>query len=109
MLDPSLLTTHAELAGANLYSTVEAHLQREGYELLGRRAVRALANIVAPPTCDADLTGDGRVDGADLGVLLGTWGPCNGAGTCPADINRDGQVNGADLGLIMGSFGWCQH
>lgn len=108
VLDTSLLTTHAELAGANLYSTIEAHLQRPGYELLGRRAVQALANIVAPPTCDADLTGDGKVDGADLGALLGTWGPCNGTTQCPADINRDGQVNGADLGLIMGSFGWCQ-
>jgi hypothetical protein len=106
VLDTSMLTTHAELAGANLYSTVEAHLQRFGYELLGRRAVQALANIVAPPTCDADLTGDGKVDGADLGALLGTWGPCSG-GACAGDINRDGTVNGADLGLLMGAFGWC--
>lgn len=88
---------------------VDRALRREPDRIaagLGRRAVQALANIVAPPTCDADLTGDGKVDGADLGVLLGTWGPCAGT-TCPADINRDGHVNGADLGLVMGSFGWC--
>jgi len=26
--------------------------------------------------CVADLTNDGTVNGADLSVLLGNWGPC---------------------------------
>ena len=26
--------------------------------------------------CPADLNGDGLVNGADLGLLLGGWGPC---------------------------------
>ena len=28
------------------------------------------------PTCREDLNGDGRVDGSDLTILLGFWGPC---------------------------------
>ena len=49
----------------------------------------------------ADINGDGIVNGADLGLLLGSWGPCAG---CPADINDDGIVNGADLGLLLGEW-----
>ena len=62
------------------------------------------ARVVAPaPACPADLTGDGSVDGADLGTLLGNWGPC----TCAADLNGDGSVNGADLGALLGAWGPC--
>ena len=43
-----------------------------------------------------DLNGDGQVDGADLGLLLASWGS-DGIG----DINGDGIVNGADLGLLL--------
>ena len=46
-----------------------------------------------------DFNGDGLVNGADLGLLLGAWGPCRG---CPEDLNDDGVVNGADLGLELG-------
>jgi hypothetical protein len=48
----------------------------------------------------ADLNGDGAVDGADLGVLLGSWGDSG-----PADLNSDGTVDGSDLGLLLGSWG----
>jgi choice-of-anchor B domain-containing protein len=55
--------------------------------------------------CDADvpgdLNGDGVVDGADLGLLLGDWGPC---GECDADLNGDGAVDGADLGILLGAW-----
>ncbi len=30
-----------------------------------------------PSSCSADLTGDGEVNGADLGILLTNWGPCS--------------------------------
>ncbi len=46
----------------------------------------------------ADLTGDGEVDGADLGVLLGQWGACAG---CTADFNGNGTVSGGDLGFLL--------
>ena len=42
----------------------------------------------------------GRVDGADLAIMLGNWGT---AGT--GDINGDGVVNGADLGILLGAWG----
>lgn len=55
------------------------------------------------PACPADLTGDGSVDGADLGIVLGAWATSNPA----ADLNDDGIVDGADLGLLLGSWGSC--
>lgn len=53
--------------------------------------------------CPADLSGDGVVDGADLGNLLGAWATADPA----ADLNDDGIVDGADLGLLLGSWGAC--
>ena len=49
-----------------------------------------------------DLDGNGVVDGADLAILLGAWGPCPG---CAADLNGDGLVSGADLGILLGDWG----
>ena len=47
----------------------------------------------------ADLNGDGRVDGTDLGLLLLGWGQ---GGT--TDLNGDGTTDGADFGLLL--LGW---
>ncbi|MCA9285658.1 MAG: hypothetical protein KDA22_10605 [Phycisphaerales bacterium] len=52
--------------------------------------------------CEGDLNGDGAVNGADLGALLGQWG---GAGN--ADLDGNGTVNGADLGILLGAWGDC--
>ena len=49
-----------------------------------------------------DMNGDGVVDGADLGLLLGTWGDCERV--CEGDLNDDGVVDGADLGLLLGNW-----
>jgi len=51
---------------------------------------------------DPDLDGDGTVDGADLGILLNAWGPCD---DCSADLNGDGVVDGADLGILLNAWG----
>ena len=54
--------------------------------------------------CDGiigDLNGDGLVNGADLTVLLGSWGACAG---CIADLNFDEVVNGADLTIVLGNW-----
>ena len=59
--------------------------------------VFGIACAVANP---ADLNGDGVVNGADLGALLGNWG---NAGT--GDLDGNGVVNGADLGILLGSWG----
>lgn len=42
------------------------------------------------------------MDGGDLGLLLGQWGPCS---ECSADFNDDGVVNGADLGTLLANWG----
>lgn len=52
-------------------------------------------------TVEADLNGDGVVDGADLGILLGAWG------TPACDLDGNGVVDGADLGIVLGKWGSC--
>jgi len=66
--------------------------------------VQAIANPlgIAAATTLTDLNGDGVVNGADLGFMLGSWGPCTSP--CPADMNGDGVVGGADLGVLLGSW-----
>jgi hypothetical protein len=56
--------------------------------------------------CIPDLNADLLVNGQDLGILLGQWGPCASA-NCPADLNQDGSVNGQDLGVLLGAWGAC--
>lgn len=51
-----------------------------------------------------DLTGDGAVNGADLGILLSEWGPCDDCDDCPADLDGNCAVNGADLGILLSNW-----
>lgn len=51
-----------------------------------------------------DLNGDGSVDGADLGVLLGQWGDCPG---CLANFNEDREVDCVDREFLLGNWGEC--
>ena len=64
------------------------------------------AVIVVGESCLGDITGDGVVNGADLGLMLGAWGAC-GEGPCPGDLTGDGVVNGADLGILLAMWGEC--
>jgi len=48
-----------------------------------------------------DLTGDGCVDGEDLGILLLQWGE----GCIAADLNFDGIVDEDDEDLLTGNYG----
>lgn len=60
------------------------------------------ATLVATGSAEcvpADLTCDGTVDGADLGVLLDAWGSSG-----PGDLDGSGEVDGADLGLLLGEW-----
>lgn len=50
--------------------------------------------------CDADLDGDGRVDAADLGLLIGAFGTTDSV----ADLDGSGTVDAADLGLLIGAW-----
>jgi hypothetical protein len=59
--------------------------------------------VIAPPAapCPADLNGDGKVDAADLTILLSSWG---GGG---ADLNGDGVTDAADLTILLSAWGGC--
>lgn len=50
-----------------------------------------------------DLNFDGLVNGADVTVVLGNWGPC-GEACCPGDANGDGMVDGADITVVLGNW-----
>jgi hypothetical protein len=57
-----------------------------------------------------DLNLDGRINGLDLGILLGSWSipmgapGCLGTLACLPDINCDGVVNGLDLGIQLANW-----
>jgi hypothetical protein len=53
--------------------------------------------------CEGDLNGDGVRDGADLAVVLDSWG----AGSTAGDVNADGNTDGADLAVLLGVWGSC--
>lgn len=65
----------------------------------------ASVSLVAEAGCPGELTGDGVVGGADLGVVLGQWG--SDGGTTGADLDGDGTVSGSDLGMLLGAWGAC--
>lgn len=54
--------------------------------------------------CPADFNGDGAVDGADLGRLLGAWGSNDGW----YELSGDAAIGGADLGLLLQAWGACE-
>lgn len=69
----------------------------------------AAADADAPAVCDrpcsnvcpGDVSGDGVVDGLDLGAILSGWGSAGPDG----DVNDDGIVDGIDLGYILSGWG----
>ncbi|MBU6209276.1 MAG: zinc-dependent metalloprotease [Planctomycetes bacterium] len=109
-------------AAPNSSSTVNGFALANGYtertyRIYPADAPRPSAIVIAPPSatdvngnlipdeCEVppgDVDGDGDVDGADLGIMLATWGDCPG---CAADLDGDGTVDGADLGVLLSSFG----
>ncbi|MBL9149871.1 MAG: hypothetical protein JNM94_14365 [Phycisphaerae bacterium] len=56
-----------------------------------------------PGLCTGDLSENGVIDGADLGILLGAWGTSD---EC-ANLDGLGLVDGADLGILLGAWGAC--
>ena len=73
---------------------------------LFRMAAFGETTMVGPSitsTCLGDVNGDGQVDAADLGLLLGAWNTSNPE----TDINGDGNTDASDLGLVLGAWGKC--
>ena len=52
------------------------------------------------PSNPADLNGDGFVNAADLGLMLGGWG----IGSTIGDLNGDGNTDSADVGLLLSNW-----
>jgi hypothetical protein len=75
--------------------TLSGSLEFDTSDLLTDGVLRVVSN------CPADINGDGVIDTADLGILIGQFGT-TGPG---ADINGDGVVDTADLGVLIGDFG----
>ncbi len=65
----------------------------------GRGAWRS----VLPQRADLDL--NGAVDGADLSILVSSWGACSDLLNCPADVDGSGVVDATDLALLLGAWG----
>lgn len=59
-----------------------------------------LSIAIVDPETPADLTGDGKVDAADLAALLGAWG----SGDAAADLNADGTVDANDLAVLLAAW-----
>lgn len=78
--------------------TVRKIASREYFDATKRPALIIEYEVAGIP---GDFNGDGLVNGADLGLLLGAWGRCTG---CVEDMNGDGFVTGADLGLLLGAW-----
>lgn len=51
-----------------------------------------------------DINDDGKVDGEDLGLLLGAWGACT-ANPCPGDITGEGFVDNEDTNKLLAHWG----
>ncbi|GEM_PF-6177205 len=66
-----------------------------------KTATPAYAPALKP--CQADLNGDGKVDGADLALLLVEWSSTDSV----ADLNCDALVDGGDLSLLLSAWGFC--
>ena len=49
---------------------------------------------------DPDINGDGVVNGADLTIILASWGAPGG----PADVNCDGIIDGQDLTIVLADW-----
>ena len=61
--------------------------------------------VAQPIVCTGSIDGNGVIDGADLGLLLASWGTNPGS---PADLDGNGVVDSADLGILLGNWGPCQ-
>ena len=56
-----------------------------------------------PVDCRVDFNGDGKVDGAEISLLLGAWGSQEPV----FDLDGDEAVGGGDLSILLASWGPC--
>jgi hypothetical protein len=84
--------------GETLVKRTGQPLSLDGYDL-------SLCLSPTPP-CDADISGDGVVDTADVDLVLAAFN--QPASSAPAaDVSRDGVVDVLDLNRVLSGFGPC--
>jgi len=88
-----LFTTRSLSPGSHVLSLT-------GTDSSGMSTTKTVNVTVTPRVVrSSDLNFDGQVDGADLAILLGSWGS-----TGSADLDLNGTVDAADLALLLGSW-----
>lgn len=124
--DRLVVTSTATLAGTLKVARINGFIPLAGDQFTVLTAATRLGQFDSVESCDpvtvaytdtsvivtftsasgvpGDLNQDAVVDGADLGLLLGSWGDCPADSCCVADLNDDAEVDGADLGLLLGNW-----
>ncbi len=91
-------------ADGNWHTTLSLAMFQANFNLCCKLLVEFTGPINCASPVLADLNNDLKVDGGDLGILLGDWGVVPFGG-CLSDLNGDGVVDGGDLGIMLGQWG----
>ena len=90
------------VSGGGLNECTELFIEGQVGSLLlggGQHMIDCIeAQEIINANVQGDFNGDGKVNGADLGLALAGWGTPSG------DVNGDGTTSGADLGLILAAW-----
>ena len=104
--DPEFDTTAAHIAWVRItpFDEPRDRWVDETVPNLAWASPEAYPDSVDPPEepVSPDLNGDGRVDGADLGLLMVAWG-----GSSP-DLDGSGSVDGGDIGVLLAAWTWSR-
>ena len=111
----TLLDTHDNSGGVETLYVGALHVEKGATLATGRRTIFAHTTqiagtvigdvVIVPEQLSGDINQDGIVDGADLTILLGSWGQTTG----PADINHDSIVDAMDLATVLSDWGTGAH
>lgn len=106
---PSYLCTmqvplHFGLGSARIIDEIRILWPRGIETVLVDVPVDQVLDVQAPVPGDIDA--DGRIDGADLAVLLAMWGEVTSFDQLIADLNSDGIIDGLDLAKLLA--GWSR-
>ncbi len=97
-------------SGLRVLGDMDSCILAEGTSICGNEPTNVegpylIEGSVTVCDCHGDLTGDGVVNAADLGVLLSSWGLTGPSGV--GDTNHDGLVNAADVSILLSGWGAC--
>lgn len=84
--------------------TIEEKKTMEGDAMGDAMREETMRGATVGGNANADLNGDGRVEFADLSIMLAAFGKCPAIGDCPEDLNGNMAVDEHDLDLFRGSW-----